>query len=80
MKHSIHKIFKNLNLSLFILFILSTLSFIFVVKQYFSFEKIKSINIQEVDTMALKKLFKDADSERYSQITLYFEISKCLKW
>jgi len=47
MKHSIHKIFKNLNLFLLISLVLGSLSFLFIVEQYFSYEKVSNLNNQK---------------------------------
>ena len=62
MKHSIHKIFKNLNLYLLIVLILSTLSFLFIVEQHYSYEKIKNLNEQK--TVLLKILNQEKESNK----------------
>mgnify|MGYP002641278703 CR=1 FL=1 len=62
MKHSIHKIFKNLNLYLLIVLILSTLSFLFIVEQHYSYEKIKNLNEQKI--VLLKILNQEKESNK----------------
>ena len=47
MKRSIAKIFKNLNSFLLTLLVLSTISLLFILEQYHSYEKIKTLNHQE---------------------------------
>ena len=60
MKHSIRKIFKNLNLYLLIVLILSTLSFLFIMEQHYSYEKIKNIHKQK--RVLLKILNQEKES------------------
>lgn len=47
MKNSIFKIFKNLNLFLMTILILIAISFLFVVEQYYSYQKVHSLNNQK---------------------------------
>ena len=48
MKHSIEKIFKNLNLYLLIILTLTTISFLFIVEQYYSYKKVDNLSSQKV--------------------------------
>ncbi|MFT5661880.1 MAG: diguanylate cyclase (GGDEF)-like protein [Sulfurimonas sp.] len=47
MKHSIYKIFKNLHIFLLFILTLSTISLLFIVEQYYSYEKVNNLNNQK---------------------------------
>ncbi|MDQ7061965.1 MAG: hypothetical protein Q9M43_12960 [Sulfurimonas sp.] len=47
MKHSIYKIFKNLNLLLLISLTLAFIGFVFIIEQYYSHEKIENLQNQK---------------------------------
>lgn len=47
MKYSINKIFKNLNLFLLIILSLALIGFLFVLEQYYSYEKVNSLTLQK---------------------------------
>lgn len=68
MKHSIYKIFKNLNLYLLIILILSALGFLFIVEQHYSYEKIKNLNNQQA---VLLKILKQEKESGKPDILLY---------
>lgn len=48
MKHSIAKIFKNLNLLLLLSLILSVILFVFVVEQYYSYNKVQTLQNHKI--------------------------------
>lgn len=47
MKHSIYKIFKNLHTFLLLTLILSAICILFIVEQYYSYEKVNNLNNQK---------------------------------
>ncbi|MBC8238037.1 MAG: GGDEF domain-containing protein [Helicobacteraceae bacterium] len=73
MKHSIHEIFKNLNLYLLIILTLSALGFLFVVEQYYSYEKIKNLNNQK--SVLLKILNQEKESNKLDILQYNAEIA-----
>jgi len=61
MKHSIYKIFKNLNLLLLISLILTLISSLFVIEQYFSYVKTDKLNTQKLIFRSLIKEQKESN-------------------
>ena len=61
MKHSIDKIFKNINTFLLSLLTLAFLSFFFVVEQYYSYQKVENLQSQSTTVSLLVKEQKDSN-------------------
>ncbi|WP_455756132.1 hypothetical protein [Sulfurimonas sp.] len=74
MKHSIKKIFKNLNFYLFTALILALISFGFITEQYFSYKKIENLNTQK--SILNKLLNSQKDTNKIDIIMFNNEIAK----
>ena len=62
MKPSVNKIFKNLNLSLLIILFLMLISLLFVVEQYYSYQKVENLNNQKTILNEMLDLQKKSDA------------------
>ena len=69
MRHSINKIFKNLHLLLLFTLTLSAISFLFIVEQFYSYEKVSNLNQQKViiwDILEQQKVSNKVDIYLYN--------------